>query len=255
MIMKKVFDVIFILLSISLFSQAKSLKNNQLLNKKKTAAQVVKNAPESSTIVLNENIPLLIPQKKNDNYGYINQNGKFVIAPTYHIAMFFGEDCNLLNSPNPKAKKFGIAKFATVEKNNISYRIDQTGKVVYQYKYADLGRCQSEFTKQFFHAYILNGMYGIIEDSKFNNPADRSQFKIYPKYQYLHILEGDDLSNPMIVASHKDKFGVIDVNNNIIIPFEYADIKRNYSWKLGKMFEVTKDDINYYYIDSGNKSY
>ncbi len=59
----------------------------------------------------------------------------------------------------------------------------------------------------------------------------------------------------MIVASQKDKFGVIDVNNNIIIPFEYADIKRNYSWKLGKMFEVTKDDINYYYIDSNNKSY
>jgi len=59
----------------------------------------------------------------------------------------------------------------------------------------------------------------------------------------------------MIVATYNDKFGVIDVNNKIIIPFEYADIKRNYSWKLGKMFEVTKDDKNYYYIDSYNQSY
>ncbi len=253
--MKKIFDVIFILLSISLLSQSKSLKDNQLLNKKNSAKKIVKKTPENNLIVLNENVPLLIPQKKNDNFGYINQKGKFIIAPEYHIAMFFAEDCNLLNSPNPKVKKFGTVKFATVEKNNISYRIDQTGKKVYQYKNTDLGKCQSEFKKQLFHAYILNGFYGIIEDSKFSNPADRSHFKIYPKYQYLHILEGDDLSNPMIVASHKDKFGVIDVNNNIIIPFEYADIKRNYSWKLGKMFEVTKDDINYYYIDSDNKSY
>ncbi|WP_225875500.1 MULTISPECIES: WG repeat-containing protein [Chryseobacterium] len=231
------------------------MKNNQLLNKKSTSKPSFKTSSESNLIAINENIPLLIPQKKNDNFGYVNQNGKTIIAPQYHIAMFFAEDCNLLNSPNPKAKKFGTAKFATVEKNNIAYRIDMTGKKVYQYNDADLGKCKMEFKKQLFHAYILNGLYGVIEDSKFSNPADRSHFKIYPKYDYLHILEGDDLSNPMIVASQKDKFGVIDVNNNIIIPFEYADIKRNYSWKLGKMFEVTKDDINYYYIDSNNKSY
>lgn len=253
--MKKVIKFIFIFLSASLFSQTKNLKNNQLLNKKNTSKPSFKTFSESNLIAINENIPLLIPQKKNDNFGYVNQKGKTIIAPQYHIAMFFAEDCNLLNSPNPKAKKFGTAKFATVEKNNIAYRIDMTGKKVYQYNDADLGKCTMEFKKQLFHAYILNGLYGVIEDSKFSNPADRSHFKIYPKYDYLHILEGHDLSNPMIVASQKDKFGVIDVNNNIIIPFEYADIKRNYSWKLGKMFEVTKDDINYYYIDSNNKSY
>lgn len=253
--MKKVIKFIFIFLSASLFSQTKNLKNNQLLNKKSISKPSFKTSSESNLIAINENIPLLIPQKKNDNFGYVNQKGKTIIAPQYHIAMFFAEDCNLLNSPNPKAKKFGTAKFATVEKNNIAYRIDMTGKKVYQYNDADLGKCNIEFKKQLFHAYILNGLYGAIEDSKFSNPADRSHFKIYPKYDYLHILEGDDLSNPMIVASQKDKFGVIDINNNIIIPFEYADIKRNYSWKLGKMFEVTKDDINYYYIDSNNKSY
>ena len=253
--MKKVIKFIFIFLSASLFSQTKNLKNNQLLNKKNTSKPSFKTSSESNLIAINENIPLLIPQKKNDNFGYVNQKGKTIIAPQYHIAMFFAEDCNLLNSQNTKAKKFGTAKFATVEKNNIAYRIDMSGKKVYQYNDADLGKCNMEFKKQLFHAYILNGLYGVIEDSKFSNPADRSHFKIYPKYDYLHILEGDDLSNPMIVASQKDKFGVIDVNNNIIIPFEYADIKRNYSWKLGKMFEVTKDDINYYYIDSNNKSY
>lgn len=253
--MKKVLNVILVFLSLSFFAQSKNMNSNKLSNKKSSTKQIVKTNPEHDLVVINENVPLLIPQRLNGNFGYVNQKGKFVVAPEYHIAMFFAEDCNLLNSPNPKAKKFGEAHFATVEKNNISYRINQAGKKVYQYKNSDLGKCQKEYKKQLFHAYILNGNYGVIEDSKFSNPADRSHFKIYPKYEYLHILEGDDLSNPMIVASHKDKFGIIDVNNNIIIPFEYADIKRNYSWKLGKMFEVTKDDKNYYYIDSNNKSY
>lgn len=253
--MKKVFNAIAVISLLSLSAQSKNLKNNKLVYQKKSAVQTVEKRSGNNPVVLNENIPLLIPQRSNDNFGYINQNGQFVIKPEYHIAMFFAEDCNLLNSPNPKAKKFGTAQFATVEKNNISYRIDKTGKKAYQFKNEDLGKCQAEFKKQLFHAYILNGHYGIIEDATFSNPSDRSQFKIYPKYEYLHILEGDDLTNPMIVASHKDKFGIIDVNNNIIIPFEYSDIKRNYSWKLGRMFEVTKDDKTYYYIDANNKSY
>ena len=97
--------------------------------------------------------------------------------------------------------------------------------------------------------------YGIIEDSKFENPGDYRQYTIYPQYDYLHILEGDDLKNPMIIASHQNKFGVIDVHNKVIIPFEDSDIKRNFSWKLSRLFEVTKDGKNYYYIDINNKGY
>ena len=101
----------------------------------------------------------------------------------------------------------------------------------------------------------MNYAYGIIEDSKFENPGDYRQFTIYPQYDYLHILEGDDLKNPMIVASKNNKFGVIDVNNKVIIPFEYNDIKRNFSWKIARLFEVTKDGKNYFYIDVNNNAY
>lgn len=59
----------------------------------------------------------------------------------------------------------------------------------------------------------------------------------------------------MIVASKNNKFGVIDVNNKVIIPFEYNDIKRNFSWKLARLFEVTKDGKNYFYIDVNNNAY
>ncbi|WP_228454012.1 WG repeat-containing protein [Chryseobacterium fistulae] len=101
----------------------------------------------------------------------------------------------------------------------------------------------------------MNGFYGIINKSTFVNAYDYKQFQIYPQYQYLHIMEGDDVSNPMIVASQNDLFGVIDIHDNVIIPFEYEDIKRNFSWKLGKMFEVSKDGKSYFYIDSHNQAY
>lgn len=255
MIIRKMKCVLLILFSCLVFCQSKELKNNQLnkmvVSKKTNSAK--KNV--SSLPLVNEEIPLLIPQKKNGKSGFVNQKGKFVIQPEYDLVMFFGEDCNLQNSPNEKVRKFGGIEFATVEKNGITFRINKSGKRVYQYKNDDLGRCNLKLKKALFHAYVLQGKYGIIEDSKFKNPSDRSQFTIYPDYQYLYILESDDVSNPMIVAAYNDKFGVIDVNNKIIIPFEYSDIKRNYSWKLGKMFEVTKDDKNYYYIDSYNRSY
>ncbi|MGO4707758.1 WG repeat-containing protein [Chryseobacterium sp. 2TAF14] len=255
MFLRKLKFGFLIICSVFAFGQSKGLKKSSL-NKSKSIAKpnIVKNNAAKLPVV-NEEAPLLIPQKKNGKSGFVNQKGKFVIQPEYDLVMFFGEDCNLLNSPNEKVRKFGSKDFATVEKNKITFRINASGKKVYQYKDADLGRCSLELKKALFHAYILNGKYGIIEDSKFKNPSDRSQFTIYPDYQYLYILEGNDQANPMIVATYNDKFGVIDINNKIVIPFEYADIKRNYSWKLGKMFEVTKDDKNYYYIDSYNRSY
>lgn len=254
--MKNALVFFSIFLSISVFSQSKSVKKLPIKTISKTS---VKKAHQPKVnpdlVVINEDIPVLIPKKKDDKFGYINQKGKFIISPEYHIAVFFAEDCNLLNSPNVKIRKFGRKEYATVEKEMISYRVNQWGKRVYEYKDADLGKCKSEFKQQLFHAYILNGFYGIIEDARFKNPSDYKDYQIYPQYQYLHILEGDDLTNPMIIASHNDRFGIIDVQNKIIIPFEYVDIKRNFSWKLGKMFEVTKDGKNYYYIDANNKAY
>ncbi len=254
-LVKKIKILVIVLFSATAFCQSRQTTKKivkKASGQNNTATLQTKN---TGLPVVNENIPLLIPKKLNGKSGFINQKGKFVIAPEYDLVMFFGEDCNLLNSPNEKIRHFGSELYATVEKNGIAFRINKAGKRVYQYKNDDLGRCKSELKKALFHAYILNGKYGIIEDAKFKNASDHSQFKIYPKYQYLYVLEGDDTANPMIIATHNDKFGVIDVDNKIVIPFEYSDIKRNYSWKLGKMFEVTKDDKNYYFIDSYNRSY
>jgi len=101
----------------------------------------------------------------------------------------------------------------------------------------------------------MGKMYGIIEDAKFDNPYDYRQFTIYPQYEYLHILEGDDLENPMIIAVRNNKFGVIDIHQRIIIPFVYNDIKRNYSWKLARLFEVSDNGRDYYFVDQYNRAY
>lgn len=201
-------------------------------------------------------IPVLIPKQKNGKYGYVNQNGKYIIQPEYYIAMFFSEDCNLLNSSNEKVKKFGTNEYATVEKNSISYRINHNGEKVYQYKDADLGKCAKTFVKQKYSAYNLKSAYGVIENSKkITNTNDRTQFAIYPQYDLIHVLEGSDVNHPMMIAVLNDKFGVINIENKIIVPFEYADIKRNFSWKMGGMFEVSKDGKTYKYIDIRNQSY
>ncbi|GAA5099425.1 hypothetical protein GCM10023210_36820 [Chryseobacterium ginsengisoli] len=256
--MKNVVQFFCVFISIFVFSQTKSVKKPivKTISKttvKKTLTSTKKN---NDLPVLNEELPVLIPKKKDGNFGYVNQKGKFIIQPEYHIALFFYEDCNLLNSPNLKLRKFGSADYATVEKDEISYRVDQKGKRVYQFKQSELGKCvHKEYVQQLFQAYTMNGFYGIIEKATFQNPQDYRQFKIYPQYDYLYILEGDDVSNPMIIASKNNVFGIIDVNNNVIVPFEYADIKRNFSWKMGKMFDVSKDGKNYYYIDSKNKTY
>ena len=222
---------------------------------KTTIQKTVDAAVKADSDKINEEIPALIPQKAGGKYGYINQLGKVVIPHEYSNVGFFAEDCNLLSSPNAKAKKFGTAKYASVRLNGKDFRINQAGKRVYLFKDSDLGKCPREFKSQLFHAYIMNDRYGIIEDARFEHPGDYRQFTIYPQYDYLHIMEGDDLNNPMIVASKNNRFGVIDINNNIIIPFEYSDIKRNYSWILARLFEVTKDGINYYYVDRQNAGY
>jgi hypothetical protein len=258
MIMKNVVSILCLFISISFFSQTKAVKKIPVKNISKagmgqSAGESVKN---QDLPVLYDELPLLIPKKKNGSFGYTNQKGKFMIQPEYHIAVFFYEDCNLLNSPDEKLRKFGTAEYATVEKNEISYRIDRKGKRVYQYRPADLGKCiHRDYVQQLFQAYTMNGFFGLVEKSTFKDPQDYRQFKIYPQYEYLFILEGDDVANPMIIASRNNAFGVVDINNNVIIPFEYADIKRNFSWKLGRMFEVSKDGKNYFYIDKRNKAY
>lgn len=198
-------------------------------------------------------IPSLIPKTINQKAGYVNQSGKLVIPAEYHIAMFFSEDCNLLNSPNRKIRIFGSADYATVEKNETTYRINKKGTRVYEYKKEDLGKCVSPYEAPKYKAFVMNGLYGLVskDNADYKNYKD---FEIYPQYQMLYVLDGDK-ENPMIVAVLDNKFGVIDKQNQIVIPFVYEDIKTNLSWKTANLFEVSKDGNQYFFINRNNYAY
>lgn len=204
---------------------------------------------------INDSVAALIPHQTGALFGFSDQKGRVVIKPQYSNVGFFTEDCNLLNSPKLPLRKYGTADYASVRMGDADYRIDARGTRVYRFKKEDLGRCPSRYKKQLYHAFLLGKYYGIIEDDKFVNPGDYRQYKIYPQYDYLHVMEGDDLKNPVIVAVKDGKFGVIDVNGKLIIPFDYQDIKMNYSWKIARLFQVSADGKAYYFVDASNYRY
>lgn len=239
---------------LSLFSYALSLGQSTGASGPKTP-----NNPDLAfhldLIKQNDSVAVLIPFNKLGKFGFIDQARKLTIPAIYSNVGFFTEDCNLLNSSNEAVIKYGSADYASVRLNGIDYRIDTAGRRVYTFTAKDLGKCTTAYRPQIFQAYVMNNKYGLIETGKYYNSADENTFKIYPQYDYLYVLEGDDLRDPMIIAVKNDKFGIIDIHNTVIIPFEYDDIKRNYSWKLARLFEVTKDGKPYYYVDRSKRVY
>ena len=167
--------------------------------------------------------------------------------------MFFAEDCNLLNSPKENLRQFGSADFATVEQDRITYRIDKLGKRVYQYQKNDLGKCLKPYEALKYKAFVYNGFYGLTikTDADVRNFRD---FEIYPQYQMLYVLDGN-IEDPMIIAVRENRFGIINKKNQIVIPFEYEDIKTNLSWKTASLFQVSKNGRDYFYVDKNNQAY
>ncbi|MCG2794205.1 MAG: WG repeat-containing protein [Weeksellaceae bacterium] len=198
-------------------------------------------------------LPALIPKKINQKFGYINPKGQVIIRPEYRLATFFSEDCNLLNSSNRKVRIYGSAAFATVEKDSLSYRINKKGIRVYQYKNTDLGKCSAPYELHKYKAFSLSGKYGLVSKDSIDLGGYKD-FDIYPQYQMMMILESDR-ENPMIVAVRNNRFGIVDRQNKVIIPFVYADIKMNLSWKTAHLFEVSYDGKNYFFVDQHNKAY
>ncbi len=253
--MKNIYQLFAVLLFSTAFSQSNRDASNNTTQFPGTTQFSRMSPSRPDLISLNGDVPLLIPKKQNGKVGYVNQKGQFIIPAEFYIGMFFSEDCNLLNSPNESVRKYGTNEYATVEKAQISYRIDVFGKKVYQYKDSDLGKCKNTYVKQKYGVYKDKYLFGLGDNELYKNSKVTFRFQIVPQYEMMYVLEGNNLDYPMMVVVANNKFGVINKDNKIIIPLEYEDIKLNYSWKLGGMFEVSKDGKNYYYVDIRNKKY
>jgi len=208
-----------------------------------------------STQYSGDTIPELIPVNRNGKLGYLNsQSKKTVIAPEYSLALFFNEDCNLKNSPNEEVREFGSEEYATVKAGEKTYRIDKKGNKVYTYKPEDIGTCSKQFLPPRYSSYKENHQYGIVKKDRRGVP-DAKQIYIQPIYQYTFVLDSKDKENPMIIAVQNDKFGVLDKNGKVILPFVFEDIKKNLAWRDANLFSVSMDGKNYYYVDQYGNEY
>ena len=255
LIMKKVSLLMMMVLGTSTFAQVTLFSNNAEKNTTMMKTNLTTSYGDANLEKTSSYSTSLIPFQQKGKFGFKNQNGKIIIPTNFSNVNFFAEDCRILNSPNEKIRDFGNSDYALVEQGGKDYRIDKTGKIVYKYNDEEMGKCPNNFQQQKYLAYTKNHLFGLIDREKYTEDESLQEFLISPKYEMIHVMEGNDLKYPMLIAAKGNKFGVIDIHDNIIIPFEFTDIKRNFSWKLANLFEATKDGRNYFYIDNQNKIY
>ena len=74
--MKNILNILCVFISISIFSQTKSVKKTGVKTGVRTTVKKapVKAKPNPDLVVINKDLPVLIPKKKGDQFGYVNQN-------------------------------------------------------------------------------------------------------------------------------------------------------------------------------------
>jgi hypothetical protein len=193
---------------------------------------------------------------QKNKWGFIDENGKEVVAPKY--------DCvsNFLN---------GVARVGNTGtgSDTLSGLIDKTGKVVMPVKYNLLGSCGNSKTLIY---YTLNGKWGFFDVLKDKETTDKLYDKAYnasedgftlvklngksglvdyngkeiiaPKYDVITTKAGghlyDNDTRGMVLVKANGKWGAINVHSgNIDIPLVYDSLHFFNDWNI---FTVKQED-------------
>ncbi|MCH8903667.1 MAG: WG repeat-containing protein [Bacteroidetes bacterium] len=154
----------------------------------------------------------LVPYRIGNSWGFANRNREIIIPVRFSKVEIFNE--------------YGLAKVALGgpnESDRVYGYIDRSGKEIIKIgKYRGIG----EFEDSVAAFSIRKG------DTSFGGMIDLSGNEIIPpEYQGLKIL-GEGLIRfqikhfPRKYINVKDKFGIIDKENNIVLPAEYYCISR-----------------------------
>lgn len=148
--------------------------------------------------MFNPNQPILV--RKDNKYGYINTNGKFVIEPKYYDASSFN------------------GKFAVVEEkienengytNRVSYVIDTKGNVKAQAEYSS----DIEYISEYDIWIINNKLY----DGSLKLISGKDNLVLYKNYGYLFY--GNKLKKTVGIMTSKGKisytYNNVDENTSI----------------------------------------
>lgn len=144
--------------------------------------------------------------KQNGKYGVINIKGVTIVNPIYdeiNSDKYYEEQLEY--------KKSGyIVKKTTDEGYRYGY-VDYKGKQIIDTKYNDLYRITDINNENVYLICAQNGQYGLVRNKKkiINN-------------EYQSLTYND--SNNTITALKGKRYGVININGKVIVPFEYKQI-------------------------------
>jgi len=201
-------------------------------------------------IALSQNI--LIPLKNtNDKFGFIDTLGNWIIKPQYDDALEFREgfasvckndSCFYINKEGSRISEFVIDEaesykdgIAIVKKDNVYYLINRSGQFI--------SKGYQDINESFSKLYVCkqNNLYGAINlkgeiiipfsYNKLGNFKNRFAYYMSSQYGLVDInnraLEAqwewisDVDSNSIAIVKKKNQFGLMNVNEQIILPCEY----------------------------------
>jgi hypothetical protein len=233
---------------------------------------------------LNEDIKLSVisfyPIKKNNLWGFINEEGEVLIEPAYQWTSNFKEGFAIIQLNHKKgfinkrgenvippvfddAENFNKG-FAVVIRDDFYGLIDKTGKIVVPVKYNYLGELSDSLLLA-----EKDGKYGYL-DEKGNTAIPfiydaAGDFK--NKFAYVKITEKmgiinqnginvlrceydwiENFNNGIARVKKEDKFGILNSNADTILPIEYSYIG---SFKNG--LALIAQNNKYGYVNSNGK--
>lgn len=197
---------------------------------------------------------LAVFKTQKDRYGYIDVKGKVVIEPRFHQAADFSEGLAVVWSDDQTAwviNRKGTKQFDLKTKPDENQRIATFGK--YSDGLMACGYCKPESDDYTIEYYLdKKGNKALTVPDKVWIPASKSAFRngyvsccqssndkiltglmdkkgqivIRPKYESDYEFQaGGRIENKTFCVSDKEKYGIVDLEDNTICPFEFDAIR------------------------------
>lgn len=164
---------------------ADSTRENAILTKSGLLVTQLAGTKIDSMTYFSEN---RLPIKAGGKYGIMDEKGQIILPPTYSMIMPFENGIAKVSVSNSLGNNFGI--------------IDKTGKIILPLEYEYIGNFE-------------NGLALIVKNKKVGITDAKGKVIIEPQYDKLSI------ENGIIRARKGDKWGIINPQNQTVLPFDY----------------------------------
>lgn len=167
-----------------------------------------------------ETSPEIIPFLKKDKMGYCNKDGVVLIEPKFDYAGTFSFQFELHISNN--AKEFATKEYATVVLSGKEHRIDKTGNIVLNFDDVDFrdSNCCAEIIRE--NKIIITEK----KNKKTYSVIDKEGLTIIPNsFDLIKYIYNLDNNSDYFLVKKKNKFGVINKQNEVLIPIEFSSLQ------------------------------